>query len=331
MLRRNLLSIIGLILIFAHSSAAAQSKYRGFTVGDEVTGSDVDILGVYNANLVRYWCRPENIRGTETEEQYFSRIDDCLARYDALLTQYEANGIMSIVALDPPTPIYHREDGMPEQRVFVDASAQTQFIEGWRRVAAHFAADPRVLGFDLMNEPASGNVTPGLLDWPELAPLLIQTIRQAGATQRIYVQPEFGNGTRLAEVGTICRAMKKLGDTNIYSSFHFYDPLPYTHQRFGTVPFPTERAFGRYEKIFEKAVARSRGCKGIFLGEFGVSYSAPKREKYIKNIISFAEKFKIDWTFHSYRESEFWNPEVPDVQGRTRVLDVLKARFRRNR
>ena len=94
---------------------------------------------------------------------------------------------------------------------------QERYAAAWRFVAARFAGNPSVLGYDLFNEPWPGHVTEKQI--ATLYSKVIPAIRRVDPNHLIFYEPsvlfDYGQPTTLP----------KFSDTKLGMSFHDYCPL----------------------------------------------------------------------------------------------------------
>ena len=76
----------------------------------------------------------------------------------------------------------------------------------------------------------------------------------------------------------------------------------------------------------------------IYVGEFSAIGWAPGADRYLRDSIELFEEYGWDWSYHSFRESPFWNVEmkydgehnfIPAPEGTARQ-SVLREYFVRN-
>ena len=116
---------------------------------------------------------------------------------------------------------------------------------------------------------------------------------------------------------------------NIIYQVHFYDPFDYTYhfirkaadRKAGLVeerPFPGNY-YGTYwgedlvqirKKLSYVRAFEQRFKAKIYVGEFSAAAYAPGAEKYLAACIKMFEEYGWDWTYHAFRESNFWNVEL---------------------
>lgn len=327
------IAVLSLVILSVQTSSA-ETKYRGYTVGDYLATSDIEALGDTGANVARIWCRPSSISATEDRAAFFARVQSCLDKLNSQLPDYDTNGVQIIFALDPPGPVYASTSGTPQHSLFLNADHQSWFIDAWGQIASNYAGDSRILGFDLLNEPAAKKVQKGLLKWSALAQRLVATIRAAGATQNIYLEAQYGNPIKMSEIGSICKAAAKSGYHGLYGSFHFYSPFEYSHQgipgRATGISPPNTKSQKKLAKTLAAAQKAQGSCSGVYVGEFGASAYAPDRRSYFQWLIGYFETRGWDWTCHAFREGSFWNTET-DMDGGHTTDSLLRSYHGLNR
>ena len=201
----------------------------------------------------------------------------------------------------------------------------------WTQLAAHFAAHPAQLYYEILNEPH------GISDaaWNAIQQQVIDAIRQVDQQHAIVVGPSNWNSFRNLQ------RMPVFADDNLVYTFHFYEPFVFTHQGASWtnpslvplrgVPFPYERArmpalpsslqgtwvgtaLGNYSQegtiaqvhiLLDEASAfqKDRGVP-LFCGEFGV-YSPNSdnsdRVLWYEVVRQHMEERGITWTTWDYR------------------------------
>ena len=105
--------------------------------------------------------------------------------------------------------------------LFTNPALQTRFINLWKTIAARYAAYEHV-AFELLNEVVEDE---NASLWNELINKVVPAIREiAPANPIIY------GGIRWNSATTLCMLDKPKYDNIIYT-FHFYEPLIFTHQK----------------------------------------------------------------------------------------------------
>ena len=134
-----------------------------------------------------------------------------LTRMDAAIDMLISQGIL--VVLDA-----HSNDGGMRLNT---ASNIPNFVRMWSTLSARYAnRSPELLMFELMNEP--GNFT--VEYWNSIQVTTIAAIREFSPAHTIVVTP-----TAYSSVSTLI-ATPLLSDANVIYTFHYYNPLTFTHQ-----------------------------------------------------------------------------------------------------
>ncbi len=204
-------------------------------------------------------------------------------------------------------------------------------VRVWTQLAAHFAAHPAQLYYEILNEPH------GISDasWNAIQQQVIDAIRQVDQQHAIVVGPANWNSFR-----NLSR-MPVFADDNLVYTFHFYEPFVFTHQGASwtnpplvplrDVPFPYERArmpalplslqstwvgtaLGNYSQegtitqmhiLIDEAAAFQRERRvPLFCGEFGVySPNSPNSDRVLwyEVVQQHLEERGIAWTIWDYR------------------------------
>lgn len=240
-------------------------------------------------------------------------------------------------------------------RAFVDPKVQDRAVGIWREIAKRFANEPADVRFEIINEPVA----------PENAQLnvfnrrVLAAIRESNPTRVVYF-----TSNRWSTIATI-DDVDLPDDPNIAFTFHFYEPLVFTHQgapwvfskrgmppvKFpGVVPDiapyvksgnPLAAYSGRrlsvaadIDRPFAKVAAwAAQHAKGreVLLGEFGVYEAADdtSTKVWVHAVLDACKRYGFAWNFWAYRSNEFG---VVDWNGQdTRLLGDLRPYLRRKK
>ncbi len=297
------------LLILSPSAQAQGTQYRGVTVGSDISPDDISVLASWRVNLVRYPLAWGDRASFADEASYYDWLQSALDRFDELLPYFQENGINVVLELySPPGGFVY--NGRPQHRVFSERWAQEALLVVWNEIASRYAQEQTIWGYDVLNEPAEGKVTPGLMKWKDLALQLAQTIRAVDPQHRIIVESAYGNPLLLSKI-------KRLPLSGIVYSVHVYYPGSFVQQGLYGNPFgvyyPSKKANKKgLAKILKPVVAYARrNGVPIYVGEFSVVRWAPGNSAYMymSDVISLLEQYGWDWTYHSFRESDPWSVE----------------------
>ncbi len=141
--------------------------------------------------------------GFKLEPEIFSKVD-------FFVTNALTRGLNIIVN------IHHFDD------FTTDPAANTEkFYALWRQIAAHYAAQPNGLAFELLNEPKDKATTETM---NPIYAEAIRVIRKTNPNRTIFLGPSRWNS--LDEVPKL----KLPDDNNLIVTVHSYEPFHFTHQ-----------------------------------------------------------------------------------------------------
>ena len=298
-------------LFLLSSPAFADARKRGMTVATDISLTDIQALGEYKTNIVRYpltWLGRQ--ADNATVEAYNAWLSSKLDELDLLIPAFQAEGIKVIINMQTPPGGYESESGKPQVRMFSELAFQRAFITAWQTIAARYKSNTAIYGYDVLNEPAQAFVGEGLKSWNQLAAEVAADIRAIDTTHIIYLEPRYGDPGRLS-------GFTKVNVPGVVYSIHMYYPISFQHQgiygRTKKVSYPTKSLNKRHiAKFLKKVQAFQKKVKGkIWVGEFSSVRWAPKKSSYnyLKDVLDIFEKNKWDWSYHAFREADAWSLE----------------------
>ncbi len=107
-----------------------------------------------------------------------------------------------------------------------DPAVQQRWLDLWRRVTQRYRGRFRQTAFELLNEITA----PDPESWNVLAARAVETIREADTDRTIVV------GTNMWNQAATFADLRPIDDDNLIYTFHFYDPIMFTHQRARWMP-----------------------------------------------------------------------------------------------
>lgn len=138
---------------------------------------------------------------------FFARIDEVVS---AALQSH----LMVIIN------VHHYND--PGRDLFANPEREAQrFIAMWRQIAEHFKNQSLDLVFELLNEP-NGELTPA--KWSSLAQQTVAAVRKIDTRHTIMIDAPLWGGIDGLQ------SLVLPDDDNLIGSFHFYEPMQFTHQ-----------------------------------------------------------------------------------------------------
>jgi endoglucanase len=200
-----------------------------------------------------------------------------------------------------------------------------KLIAFWRQVAHHLRKrDPNVM-FELLNEP---HAPLDAAKWNAMLRKLIPLVRKTNPTRTLVIGPTQWNSFR--QLDTLELPEK---DRHIIVTFHYYDPMRFTHQGASWVPeyaqvsgvtccTAEERA--RIDADFDQVAAWSKEHdRPILLGEFGAREGGDmaSRVAWTKAVARSAERHGFAWAYWQF-DGDF---VAYDIKKDDWVRPILKA------
>ena len=292
-------------------------RLRGAMAGTELREADIRYFGTaWKGNLLRLQII-EAARTDRRLEDYDAWLEQRLLVVDQMLGWCQKYGVRAVVDLHSPPGGQAFEAGYvtARGRIFTQPEAQAKFVQVWQKIAARYKGWHMIWGFDLVNEPDDSMVAEDCLDWNGLADKTARAVRAIDSDRAIIIEPDqWGNPQAFS-------SFKPLDVPNVIYSFHFYQPMRFTHQGIqgnaSPVAYPGEIG-GQYwdkaalERAMQPAFDFARKYRGhMYVGEFSAIRTAPKgtAAKYLADVIEILEKHDCDWSYHAYREWQGWSLE----------------------
>ena len=300
-------------------------QYRGVNVGCDISEEDVKYLGQSGASLMRLSMPVCTFM--ELDPPYGYR-PEAFATLDSVLNWGERYGVH--VLIDP-----HRYPGTEHPWTMLGSDPFWQdfrwhelLINFWDSLATHCADRGAVVaGYDLLNEPqVDVDMPPGTpADLNLLYQKLTTVIRNKDSLHTIvYALPRVYDREQDITYG-YHQGITMLDlpeDDNICLESHTYMPMPFTHQNIWEegdyVAYPTTVDSitwdaAHLEKVQSELIAFSEEHPNvpILIGEFSSPrWTGQDGLRYLTDVIEIAEKHGWSWTYHAYRESHVWDPEM---------------------
>ncbi len=243
-----------------------------------ITEEDIAFIAATGANTIRI---PFHYK-LFTDEDYLDLTGpgDGFRRLDDAVGWCRKHGLRAILDMHD-CPGGNTGDNIDDSHgypwLFVDERCQRQYRDIWRTIAAHYADDPTVLGYDLMNEPISSRLS----DMDELNKSLesvqfqaIDAIRAVDKRHIVILAGGQWNGNF-----SVFTDYEK--DGNMMYQCHHYD--------FGNPVYSDGR-------VQEFAAFRDKSGKPMYMGETGHNADA-----WYKAIRESMERHNIGWTFWPYK------------------------------
>ena len=215
------------------------------------------------------------------------------------------------------------------------ATEQRELQRFWVDLASHYATQPVVAGFDLLNEPTPPG--PVAQRWWPLAQQIRDAIAAVAPNQFVVIEP-----------GPNGRFDRTLGPQVVYSE-HQYAPLSITTEGKYAYPGPAPDYDGRV-LTWDKASMALRmpdrlsipflhgSDLPVLIGEFGCRPVALGYLQYLSDQIDLIQSWGAGWTFFDYREPSatdfgiYTGPpgvptDTPSIAVKADVVDLLRRRL----
>lgn len=300
-----------------------QEHYRDF-IGED----DIRQIGAWGFDHIRL---PIDYEVLETEEgakkpegyQYVSRVISWCQKYhlNVILDLHKAYGYD-----------FNNAGDMSKNSLFASPDLRQRFIRLWENIAREYGNYQHV-AFELLNEVVEEENTDA---WNELIRQTVQAIRAiARETTIIYGGIQWNSATTL-------KYLEVPQDNNIIFTFHFYEPLVFTHQKAHWVEkidkekdifYPESMAYYRKhsaalgvqgnavlnaqsqtmgpefirEMVSEAVKAAEKAGVALYCGEFGVIDQAPAKDtlRWFEDVDKVFREFNIGCALWTYKEKDF--------------------------
>jgi endoglucanase len=219
-----------------------------------------------------------------------------MARIDWVVAQAKKNGLNAI--LD-----YHNDN-----KLMADPDGQgDRYVAIWQQIATHFQNEPPTILFELLNEPMNKMDAD---HWNKLLVRALAVIRPTNPTRAVVVGPVHWNSPTM-----LPKLVLPEDDQNLIVTFHYYDPMSFTHQGagwvagsdkwLGTVWKGTDADKAVVISTFDRAQAWGREHRRpMFLGEFGAYKNGDmaSRARWVNFVARTAESYGFSWACWEFCE-----------------------------
>jgi endoglucanase len=211
-------------------------KFEGFVAGANLGGwisqygqhrkahfdtfiaeSDIRQIAAWGMDHVRlpfdFPILEDDARPYEYKESGLAYLDNCLA--------WCRNAGLNLI-LDMHKAPGYSFDAFSEANLFANPELQERFFRLWEMLALRYKGqDQPVLVFELMNEVVLPNSDP----WNALAKQAFARIRAIDPNRWVMI-----GGNHYNSASTL-REIDLIDDPHVVYTFHFYEPMPFTHQK----------------------------------------------------------------------------------------------------
>jgi endoglucanase len=175
----------------------------------------------------------------------------------------------------------------------------------WTQIAQHYRGYSDRLFFELLNEPHD-HLTDEV--WQEFVPILLRVVRASNPTRIVLIGPAAWNG-----ISHLDKLQLPEDDRYLIVTFHYYNPMPFTHQEAGWVKGSEAwkgtiwlGTTGEHEELaaaFNSAASwGERNTRPLNVGEFG-AYEVgdmASRARWTRAVVEEAERRGFSWTYWEF-------------------------------
>jgi endoglucanase len=299
-----------------------------------ITESDIEQIAGWGMDHVRL---PVDYPVLESDEQPFVYREQGLKYIDQCLEWCRERNLGLVLDLHK-APGYSFTDTLEagdatRNTLFSGGKGQDRFIALWQMLAQRYLPLREGLAFELLNEV----VLPDSKPWNELMLKTLAAIRAIDPDRAVVIGGNHYNAA--AELQNLVL----VDDPNVIYTFHFYEPMMFTHQKAGWVaeavrydqeldypgPLTGLNAFLEAYPEFKPAFAwqadavmdrtmlesflqpaldfQTRTGKKLYCGEFGVIDTAPmdSQIRWLADITALLRENRIGYAVWSYKQMNF--------------------------
>ena len=257
--------------------ARTRAFWRAFK-DNYVTEADIAFIAATGSNTVRL---PFHYK-LFTDEDYLDLTGpgDGFRRLDDAIGWCRGHGLRVVLDMHD-CPGGNTGDNIDDSHgypwLFAEEAYQRQYCDLWKMIAAHYADDPTVLGFDLVNEPISSR----LKNFAELNEALKRVQFQAVDAIRAVDKNHI----------VILAGAQWNGNFSVFTDFDKDPNMMYEchHYDFGNPEYVKDR-------VAEFAAFRDKCGKPMYMGETGHN-----TDDWCRAIREDMERQNIGWTFWPYK------------------------------
>ena len=309
-----------------HPAAQRQKPLRGCMLPVRATTEDdIATLASWGATMARFQIARRSDNADLAD--YSAWVDSRLDNLEDVLRWAGAHGMKICVDL-------HVTPGgsgaiSRGQNMFYDERYATAFVETWRRIATRFRGHPAVYGYDLVNEPLQ--TCRAQIDYWTIQRRAAEAIREIDPVTPIIVE---ANHWATPDAFAY---LSPLAMDNVIYQIHVYDPHKFTHQGVGDNPIgpkwpdPDKKWTREHLRDVLRPVREfeARHHARIYVGEFSAAAGAKGAENYLRDCIALFNEYGWDWTYHAFREWDWWSVEHegPDPKHMVPAADTPRKRI----
>lgn len=268
------------------------------------TEEDYDQIQSLGFNSIRYFIRWQDLFvdpvTCEKQEEGWKWLDQNIS-------WAKERGIFLILDFHCPYGGFGTQ-GADTWPIWTDEAVQNSFLTMWKIIAETCSNETSIAAYDLMNEPTLSRE--GKSQYIELLESVISVIREEDPNHVIIV--EAAVGIEGDEASFSKPTWVEVSDQNIMYSFHFYEPIRFTHQlneseseklQYPCDEFTQEDLRIALNKFIEEPFLKKYP---LFLGEFGCNdwSEGSGSEQWITDVYTLCEEKSIHTALFVYRSFE---------------------------
>jgi len=325
---------LALVLLYVFIVRRKKVTLKGYNIGVydfRTNWANIDRAKELGANCVRYplFTPTQNIMAPAAWRGWLSQKMETLNRTYERARQQEMDIILSLHSSPGGTPEgwfgygekprYARKLRGPYTAVLYDKNLQDILVEGWRMLALRYKGAPRIVMYDLLNEPLGAHKR-----WVKLAKRIIKAIRVIDPDKPLSISTISGS------VEKIRKFKRPLPGENLVYTVHEYWPGNITH--YGTPANPVSRPYltvASKAKLKEhlsivKNWQRKHKTK-IFIGETGCTRFYPSNQfLYLQDVLDVIREYNWDVCVHAVKECSAWDPDAPNEAMKTAFCEPVE-------
>lgn len=213
------------------TGAGAPIQLRGIAFGNEVwdhteipsahhDGRDYKRVREMGMNSVRFYLSYKTFEDDDAPGRYKQSGFDWI---DQNVEWAKQNKIRLVLNMHAPVGGY--QSGGEGDALWERPELQERFVKLWQALARRYRAEPTIVGFGILNEPAP---TQSKEQWQHLAQRTVDAIRLVDQHHIIFVERAVAIGGDWSEGEN--HNFVRVSDDNVVYEFHFYKPYHFTHQ-----------------------------------------------------------------------------------------------------
>jgi endoglycosylceramidase len=197
---------------------------------------------------------------------------------------------------------------------WTSASLQDHYAKAWQAVARAVSGNPRIAGFDLMNEPSQGLIPPGVFESQYLYPSQarwLAAIRRVDPRAVGFLEPP---NYKYLEIPTAPPAIP----ANAAYGPHLYGPWDDVSQASQT------RAFAEPTLAYEQLEAKQAGAP-LWVGEWGVDWHLSGAVDFAAHVLDLLDKAKAGSAYWDWSPGGGYSPQDKDHRPTPMLAALMRA------